>query len=189
MADHGNHDESYSSNPGVMYESSDANVRAIYTFGVWLVVLSGLCALATYGGLRAMEWNAARLDAIRMKANPMVPEARMKMQPIQAAHEFPAPQLQVNDTAEMKEEIEQENAKLTHYQWVDQKQGVVRIPIDKAMQLVLQRGLPARAAGASAVTAPSAANPAVKPTAKKPAASAPGKPASQQVWLFVICDW
>ena len=127
-----------------------------------------------------MEWNAARLDATRVKANPMVPEARMKMQPIQAAHEFPTPQLQINDTAEMKEEIEQENAKLTHYQWVDQNQGIVRIPIDKAMQLVLQRGLPARASGAAAA-ASSTAKPAAKPTVKKPAANTPGKPASQQV--------
>ena len=181
MANHGNHDESYSSNPGVMYESSDANVRAIYTFGVWLAVLGALCALATYGGLKAMEWNAHRLDAIRMKANPMVPEARMKMEPIQAAHEFPTPQLQVNDTAEMAEEMTEENDKLTHYQWVDQNQGIVRIPIDKAMQLLLQGGLPARAPGAAAVAAPSGAKPAAKPTAKKPAANAPGKPASQQV--------
>jgi hypothetical protein len=181
MANHGNHDESYSSNPGVMYESSDANVRAIYTFGVWLVVLGALCALATYGGLRAMQWNAARLDAMRIKSNPMVPEARLRMQPIQAAHEFPTPQLQINDTAEMKEEIDQENAKLTHYQWVDQNQGIVRIPIDKAMQLVLQRGLPARAQGAAAAAAPGTGKPAAKPAAKKPAANAPGKPASQQV--------
>jgi len=182
MANHDQHDENYTSNPGVMYESSDANVRAIYTFGVWLVVLSGLCALATWGGLRAMEkWENHR-DIARMAANPMVPESRMKMPVIEAAHEFPNPQLQVNDTAEMKEEIEQESAKLTHYQWVDQSQGIVRIPIDKAMQLVLQRGLPARAPGATTVATPVAAKPAAKPAAaKKPAASAPGKPASQQV--------
>ena len=181
MADHGNHDENYTSNPGVMYESSDANVRAIYTFGIWLVVLGAVCALATYGGLKALEWQAAREDKARMAENPMVPEARMTMPPIQAAHEFPTPRLQVNDTAEMKEEIQDETGKLTHYQWVDENQGVVRIPIDKAMQLVLQRGLPARAAGANAVAAPAAAaKPAAKPTGAKKAAP-PGKPASQQV--------
>jgi hypothetical protein len=183
MANHENHDENYSSNPGVMYESSDANVRAIYTFGIWLAVLGALCALATYGGLRAMEWNADRQDKARIAANPMVPEQRMKFPPVQAAHEFPTPQLQVNDTAEMAEEIAQENAKLTHYQWVDENQGVVRIPIDKAMQLVLQRGLPARAAGEAQVAAPPATKP-TKPVAKPAAAkkpSAPGKPASQQV--------
>src|SRR4051812_31367657 len=182
MADHGNHDENYSSNPGVMYESSDANVRAIYTFGVWLAVLGLVCALATYGGLRYLEHRAANEDKTRMAENPMVPEARMTMPPIKAAHEFPTPRLQVNDTAEMKEEIQDETGKLTHYQWVDENQGVVRIPIDKAMQLVLQRGLPARAAGENAVAAPAAAGakPAGKPAAaKKPAP--PAKPASQRV--------
>src|SRR4051794_33882510 len=181
MADHGNHDESYTSNPGVMYESSDANVRAIYTFGVWLAVLGAVCALATYGGLKALEWQAAREDKARMAENPMVPEARMTMPPIKAVHEFPAPRLQVNDTADMREEIQDETGKLTHYQWVDENQGVVRIPIDKAMQLVLQRGLPARAAGENAVAAPAAAaKPAAKPAAAKKAAP-PRKPASQQV--------
>jgi hypothetical protein len=182
MANHGNHDENYSSNPGVMYESSDANVRAIYTFGIWLAILGGVCALATWGGLRAMEKIEDNQDKERMAANPMVPESRMKMTSGQAAHEFPAPQLQINDTTEMKEEIEQENAKLSHYQWVDQNQGIVRIPIDKAMQLVLQRGLPARAPGAAAVAPPSAAKTTAKPVAaKKPATNVPRKPASQQV--------
>lgn len=181
MANHDQHDENYNSNPGVMYESSDANVRGIYTFGVWLAVLGGVCALATYGGLRALEWQAARDDKARMAEHPMVSEERMKMTPIQAAHDFPAPQLQVNDTAEMTEEVQHENAKLSHYQWVDESQGVVRIPIDQAMKLVLQRGLPARAPGAGAVATP-AAKPAARPAAaKKPAANAPGKPASQQV--------
>jgi hypothetical protein len=181
MANHKNHDENYTSNPGVMYESSDANVRAIYAFGVWLVVLGALCALATYGGLRALEAYEDHQDKARMAANPMVPMERMKMPVPVAAHEFPTPQLQVNDTSEMKEEIAEETAKLTHYQWVDQSQGIVRIPIDKAMQLVLQRGLPARPAGESAAAAPVAANTVAKPAAKRPAANAPGKPASQQV--------
>jgi hypothetical protein len=182
MANHDQHDENYSSNPGVMYESSDANVRAIYLFGFWLVVLGLLCALATYGGLRAMEAWEDHQDKARMAENPMVPEARMKMPPVQAVHEFPNPQLQVNDTSEMKEEIEEENAKLTHYQWVDPNQGIVRIPIDRAMQLILERGLPARPAGTAAVAGAPAVKPTAKPpAAKKPAANAPGKPASQQV--------
>ena len=185
MANHNQHEENYESNPGVMYESSDANVRAIYLFGFWLVVLGLLCALAAYGGLRAMEAWEDHQDKARMAENPMVPEARMKMPPVQAVHEFPNPALQVNDTAEMKEEIEEENAKLTHYQWVDPNQGIVRIPIDRAMQLVLEHGLPARAPGAGAAANPGPLPPkrATKPApgAKKPAANVPGKPASQQV--------
>ena len=34
---------------------------------------------------------------------------------------------------------------LTTYGWVDRNAGVVRIPIDEAMKLAIQRGLPARA--------------------------------------------
>jgi hypothetical protein len=180
MANHGNHDENYTSNPGVMYESSDANSRAIYGFGIGLAILGAICALATWGGLRALNAWEDHQDKARMAANPMVPEARMKMPVTTAAHEFPTPQLQVNDAAEMNEEIEQETGKLTHYQWVDQSQGVVRIPIDRAMQLTLQRGLPARPAGETAA-AVATAKPPVPGPRKKPSRSAPGKPASQQV--------
>jgi hypothetical protein len=39
-----------------------------------------------------------------------------------------------------------EDERLTSYGWVDKNAGRVRIPIDRAMDLVLQRGLPFRAA-------------------------------------------
>lgn len=41
---------------------------------------------------------------------------------------------------------------LTHYNWVSKENGLVRIPIDVAMDLVLQRGLPVR--GKAATTQP-----------------------------------
>jgi hypothetical protein len=37
-----------------------------------------------------------------------------------------------------------ENAQLNSYGWVDQASGTVHIPIQRAMDLVLQRGLPVR---------------------------------------------
>jgi hypothetical protein len=44
----------------------------------------------------------------------------------------------------------QEDAALASYGWVDQNAGVVRIPIDRAKTLLLERGLPVRSAGAAA---------------------------------------
>ena len=38
--------------------------------------------------------------------------------------------------------MKKENEVLGSYDWVDQKNGVVRIPIDRAMDLLAQRGLP-----------------------------------------------
>jgi hypothetical protein len=40
--------------------------------------------------------------------------------------------------------VEQENKRLTTYGWVDPKVGVVRIPVEEAMKLLAERGLPAR---------------------------------------------
>jgi hypothetical protein len=36
----------------------------------------------------------------------------------------------------------QEDAILTSYAWVDKKAGVARIPIDRAIEIVTERGLP-----------------------------------------------
>src|SRR5208282_5249649 len=38
---------------------------------------------------------------------------------------------------------------LHSYGWVDEKAGTVRIPIERAMDLLVQRGLPVRSQGAS----------------------------------------
>jgi hypothetical protein len=38
----------------------------------------------------------------------------------------------------------QEDAVLTTYGWVDRQSGVVRVPIDVAMQRILEQGLPVR---------------------------------------------
>ena len=37
---------------------------------------------------------------------------------------------------------EREDLLLNHYSWIDRGQGKVRIPIEQAMQLIAQRGLP-----------------------------------------------
>jgi hypothetical protein len=39
---------------------------------------------------------------------------------------------------------EKEQSKLNSYGWVDRKHGVTRIPIERAMELLVQRGLPVR---------------------------------------------
>ena len=58
----------------------------------------------------------------------------------------PQPRLLVNEPANLAELREHEHAMLTTYGWVDQSAGVVRMPIDRAKELVLERGLPVRGA-------------------------------------------
>ena len=40
-----------------------------------------------------------------------------------------------------------QDAALRSYGWVDKNAGIVRIPIDEAIRLTLQRGLPTRKGG------------------------------------------
>ena len=62
----------------------------------------------------------------------------------------PNPKLQVAPRTELESYREIDKQELDTYGWVDKHNGVVRIPIDRAMDLVLQRGLPARPAESAA---------------------------------------
>jgi len=42
----------------------------------------------------------------------------------------------------MQEMLRAENAQLQSYGWVDRSIGMVRMPIDRAMELVVEQGLP-----------------------------------------------
>ena len=54
------------------------------------------------------------------------------------------PQLLVNEPMNLATQREREHQMLTTYGWVDQNAGTVRIPLEKAKELLLQRGLPVR---------------------------------------------
>jgi hypothetical protein len=62
---------------------------------------------------------------------------------------FPQPRLEENERMQLRPFIEDQDRKLATYDWVDKSKGTVRIPIDRAMELIVQRGLPVRPQGAS----------------------------------------
>jgi hypothetical protein len=57
---------------------------------------------------------------------------------------FPTPRLEHDERTQLNDIRIAEEQKLASYDWVDEKAGTVRIPIDRAMELVAQRGLPVR---------------------------------------------
>jgi hypothetical protein len=59
----------------------------------------------------------------------------------------PQPQLLTNEPAALRQLRRSEDQQLYGYGWVDEKTGVARMPIDEAKKRILERGLPARAAG------------------------------------------
>jgi len=58
---------------------------------------------------------------------------------------FPGPRLQVNPAKDIQEMRAAEDATLNSYGWVNPEAGIVRIPIDRAIEILAQKGLPARA--------------------------------------------
>lgn len=52
------------------------------------------------------------------------------------------PVLQINPRADMDRFRAEEQAELSSYGWVDKDKGVVRIPIEKAMEKVVKDGIP-----------------------------------------------
>ncbi len=54
----------------------------------------------------------------------------------------PAPILQIDPAADLRAFAHAEQERLTSYGWVDRQRKTVRIPIERAMELTAQRGLP-----------------------------------------------
>lgn len=58
---------------------------------------------------------------------------------------FPQPQLQTDEVAERRRIEQQQRQRLTGYAWADRSKGLVRIPIARAMDLIVARGTDAYA--------------------------------------------
>ena len=58
----------------------------------------------------------------------------------------PQPRLLVDEPANLADLRKHEHEMLTTYGWMDQSAGIVRLPIERAKDLILERGLPVRGA-------------------------------------------
>lgn len=56
----------------------------------------------------------------------------------------PPPRIQANPALDIQAYLQSQQNLLTTYGWVDRQSGIARLPIDRAMELLLQRGLPTR---------------------------------------------
>jgi len=90
-----------------------------------------------------------------------VPASRIES-PAQDARQLPPePRLEETPNTDLQEMRAAEDRVLSSCGWLDQQDGIVRLPIDRAMDLIAQRGLPARhesgpQSAAAGVTVPTA---------------------------------
>ena len=57
---------------------------------------------------------------------------------------FPAPLLEVDAVEGLREQRRRDAEILGSYGWVDRERGLVRVPVDRAIDLLLEQGLPVR---------------------------------------------
>jgi hypothetical protein len=114
-----------------MHETKDLNVRGVVIFAAVLLV----AGLLIHGGI-AVLFGVYRRETDRADQPPH-PLAGTAVTP-------PGPRLEVVPRASLEALRREEDALLHAYGWVDRAQGRVRIPIDRAMDLIEQRGLPVR---------------------------------------------
>ncbi|HTS38625.1 MAG TPA: hypothetical protein VMH04_23330 [Candidatus Solibacter sp.] len=80
---------------------------------------------------------------------------------------FPAPQLETKERIQLNDVRLKEERRLATYAYIDEKAGTVRIPIERAMDLIAQRGLPTRTQAAATDTQPKAQQEQTKASPKQ----------------------
>ncbi|MDR1989535.1 MAG: hypothetical protein LBQ09_04810 [Acidobacteriaceae bacterium] len=131
----------------VHHEEADIDVRAIFMAVIALTVMTALCYLTVWIMYRVMN---TRADAAQVVRYPLALPGQEDRLP-------PQPRLQTDPKKDLKDLRDEAASALASYRWVDRNAGVVRIPIEEAMKLTVQRGLPSRPAAAPADKASGAA--------------------------------
>jgi hypothetical protein len=112
------------------HETTDADIQPIVLTAAGLAIVAAIVLAISIGLFRFFVERPAPTPPNPMaSANEALP---------------PAPHIEEHPANELQQLREQEDRTLSTYGWVDKKAGMVRIPLDRAIELQLQRGFPVR---------------------------------------------
>jgi hypothetical protein len=152
-------------------EGDGVSYRGVFWFGVVLAGTTLFCQALVWGMFGWMQSQAAAADPQRpataaAAAHPTIEGGHVAT----GLPNAPSPDLLVDEpTAFHRFRTEEEQALATY--GLDKSTGAIRIPIDRAKEIVLAHGLPTRPGGRAAAPAPTAPPPR---SAGKMAMSSPG---------------
>lgn len=112
------------------YEASDARVSPL-VFGTL-----GLAVLIV-GAMAASAWVDHEFSRSAHEGQRVSPMSAFREPP-------PGPELQAQPSAELRAKRQWEVQQLSGTEWIDAVNGIVRIPIDRAIELSLEEGFPVR---------------------------------------------
>ncbi|MGD0734142.1 MAG: hypothetical protein ABR976_03305 [Terracidiphilus sp.] len=131
------------------YEKTDVGVKGIVVFLVSLGIFVAVTGILCYGIGYVFNAELNREDGpnskwtktadIRELGNlPNNPDMQKKVAEI--AQQFPSPRVQLDDGNQDVADLHlREDLLLDNYTWVDHSQGKVRIPIERAMELIVEQ--------------------------------------------------
>jgi hypothetical protein len=134
------------------YEHRDVGVAGILYFLLGLFV-AGVLAYVVAAIL--YSYLEKRSNAEQAPVNPLVTSAPADTRHISRDYPqnaFPNPKLEEDERGQLNGIRLHEEETLSTYDYIDKNAGTVRIPIDRAMDLIAQRGLPTRTQSASAAS-------------------------------------
>jgi hypothetical protein len=145
---HDNHDPLR--NPQVDYDRSDLSPKGILFFLIGLFIVGAFIELVIWGMFRFMAHSEvlfAQGQQSPMAVQQTTPQGKtsvLQNTPGANLDAFPEPRLQMNDAEDMGKYFGAETDVLNVKQPFMDPSGAVHIPIDMAMQLIAERGLPVR---------------------------------------------
>src|SRR5262247_4393841 len=141
---------------GALHEPNTVNIPGVVKFLVWLSVAVMVVALLMWGLLHYFDKRKAQEEP---PPSPLAPGVRAPPEPrLQGA-----PGSVSSPAEDIRRFREQEDQMLNSYGWIDQQNGIIRIPIEQAKKLIEQKGAPATPPSAS----PGASQGAATPGAEK----------------------
>ena len=149
------------------FEHEDLSSSGPFYFLAGLALLGLVISLIMFGMYRFLDsYERAHQPPLSPMATPQADTRAVTHENVQT---FPQPRLEENERTQLRQFIEDQDRKLATYDWVDKDSGTVRIPIDRAMELIVQRGLPVRPESS---TAAQTSAPPRKQTPKAPTTKA-----------------
>lgn len=121
--------------PDAKHEHTDIDPAVGFQFGLWL----GVAMLISFAIVYATFWLFEDQEKAADRAAPRFPTA------VGVTRPAPTPALQTQPFKDLHTLRAEEAKQLDTYGWVDKEGGVTRIPVDRAMEVILQRGFAVRA--------------------------------------------
>lgn len=134
MAGNNAHQGDEPRNPHVHHEPGDVNAIALTRFGLSMLALIVIFLFGLWGMFNYLKNEAAEMG------RPLSASALVNAQKLP-----PEPRLQQHAVQDMRTWRAGEERAMHQYGWIDPDKGIVQIPVDRAMDLIVQRGLPAPA--------------------------------------------